>query len=357
MTNVTDLTNPIALRYSKEKDVIFITGSLVISILILATNTPVICLYCWKRRCLLKIQSNRLLLSLSICNFLSGIGIVFYTLRDLLPMFENPTTTLGYTYRIILDIYIAFLVMTNVMHLCGVTLDRYISLFYAFRYQCIVTKKSIKRYIIVAWVIPLIASSIQLSWLYKVIVGYLAEDDIKTIFHIEIWYSVVLFTIFFVIPFVLLAVAFFAMFLEIRRVVRSTPRHRLAGEMLKQRRVIFVFALMYLSFVFLAMPYFSLRLLVDVYFWTGKDIQFNRVVVQLAILLKYLTSIISPVLYTGTSREFTSLLNQVRRKFTNSISIDEFRYSYVQKHSSVNGKFNIVEDTGGNRLLIKCTNI
>ena len=186
---------------------------MIISIFMVAANTLVMCLYCWKGRRLLNIQSSRLLLSLSICDFLSGNGVIFSALNNLLPIFENPTTTLGYTYRIIVDIYIAFLVMTNVFMRYNFR-SIYISLFYALRYHCIITKKSIMRYIIAAWVIPLIASSIQLSWLYKVIVDYEDEDDIKYISDIEVWYSVVSFIIFLVIPLILLAAAFFAMFFE-----------------------------------------------------------------------------------------------------------------------------------------------
>ena len=358
MENATVSTTSITLQYSNS-DVIFISGSLIISIFMVAANTLVMCLYCWKGRRLLNIQSNRLLLSLSICDFLSGIGVIFSALNNLLPIFENPTTTLGYTYRIIVDIYIAFLVKTNVMHLCGITLDRYISLFYAFRYHCIVTKKSIKRYIIAAWLIPLIASSIQLSWLYKVIVGHEDEDDIKYISDIEVWYSVVSFIIFLAIPLILLAAAFFAMFFEIRRILRSTPPHHSEGlfeESVKQRRVIYVFGVMYLTFVILAMPYFYLRLLIDIYFWMGNEIFINKGVAHWTIILKQLTSIINPVLYTATCPELKSLLQQVRRKIAIGISQPVLRYSFCQSNISVKDEINTIDDTEG-ILLIKGTTI
>ena len=154
-------------------------------------------------------------------------------------------------------------------------------------------------------------------------VGYKDEDDIKYISDIEVWYSVVSLIIFLVIPLILLAAAFFPMFVEIRRIIRSTPPHHSEGlleESVKQRRVIYAFGVMYLALVILAMPYFYLRIVIDIYFWMWNEIFINKGVVQWTIIPKQLTSIIHPVLYMVTCPELISLLQQVRRNIAIWIS-------------------------------------
>ena len=98
-----------------------------------------------------------MLFSLATCDLLSALGLVgisvilFNMNMGLLP------------YRILLDVYETFLVKTLIFHLCGLTLDRYIGLFYALRYNAIVTAENVKRYIVVSWFVPFVASGVQVG--------------------------------------------------------------------------------------------------------------------------------------------------------------------------------------------------
>ena len=350
MENETLSTTSPTRKLPDKEQIIYIIVNLTISIIIFTINAFVICLYCWKRHILLKTSSNRLLFSLSVCDILTGIGVVLTILCNFFPDLETPSTAAGYAYRIILDVYMTFLVKTVVMHLCGITLDRYLALFCALRYRTIVTKKAIKRYIIASWCLPLIASTIQLSWLHMLISSNRNENDLETVFNVEIWYSIFSFIVFLTIPMILLASAFIAMFCEIRRVMRYTPRHhvgRSSQVSSRERRVIYSFALMYSAFVVLAMPYFSLRLWIDIHAWSGNKIKLSNGVVHSAVTFKYITSIVRPVLYTISSSELRLVMKHLLEE--NPLSIRSYTISLSRKYSSTKRKYG-----GGETVEIAC---
>ena len=67
-------------------------------------------------------------------------------------MFQKPTNE-SFKYRIMVDILMVFFVKATILHLFGLTVDRYISLFYALRYKALVTSKNLKTFIVLAWII------------------------------------------------------------------------------------------------------------------------------------------------------------------------------------------------------------
>ena len=98
----------------------------------------------------------------------------------------------------------AFTVKAIVIHLCGITLDRFISIFYALRYKAIVTVKNLHIFIALAWFISFFASIIQMSWLYEYVFFARIPENDNQIAKIETLYSVCVFVIFLVIPLILL---------------------------------------------------------------------------------------------------------------------------------------------------------
>ena len=285
---------------------------------IIAINLIVIYQYCWKRRNLLHTPSNRFLLSLSICDFLNGFSVILTAVTSVYPSLQHPSTTSAYVYRILVDVYTTFLVKTAVMHLCGIALDRYLMTYNALKYRTLVTQNSIKCSIVVVWSIPFFFSSIQFAWLYKVIEGSGPNNnDIKMVKNIEIWYSVVSFIIFLTAPLISLAVAYLAILLEIRRLIRCTPGgHSTTDSLPKQRRAIHIFCSMYLAFVVSAMPYFTLRLWIDIRSWINdSNISIvSKPMWEIITILKNLTSIANPILYSTAAR-FTveGLLDAIRK--------------------------------------------
>lgn len=243
---------------------------------------------------------------------------------------DDTTIIMTIQYRIIIDIITTFFVKTDVMHLCGITLDRYLSIFYALRYQTVVNSKTIRRYIITSWFLPLMTSSLQFTWLYPLLLPTDSDNSetMNELARIEIWYSLCSFILFLAIPMVLLAYAYVSMFREIRRLMLQLPGNHVVEMAPKQRRVITIFCTMYVTIVILALPYFTLRLYIDVRAWLALPINISRSIVYLAIVLQNLTSIVNPLLYTTSASDVKSLVREIAvisvrgiRKF----STDAFR--------------------------------
>ena len=170
-------------------------------------------------------------------------------------------------------------------------------------------------------------SYLQLTWLYKKMKtpeNCEPPDPVEEIFRIEFLFSLISFVVFLALPTILLAVIFFRMIVEIQRIVARTPGrtlHGCAGRpsgasklLAGERRSTYIYSLMYLSFVVLAMPYYALRLKNDIEIFMKMKIIHMPVspfVSRLVVSLKYSTSIIRPALYAFSSVELRTAAAQL----------------------------------------------
>ena len=282
---------------------------MLISAISILSNVAVLYLYYSKLTALLKKPSNRLLISMAVCDLFTSLGLILTTINFVM-------ADINISYRILVDIYEDYFVKCLVFHLCGLALDRYIALFFALRYQAIVTNKNVTRYIAIAWILPFISSGLQFAWLYNNIAGETVtkQADIK-ISRLDFWYSLISFVIFLALPMIYLAIAFIAMAVEIRRIVRNTPGRTLRQESGKcDSHSTYVFSAMYVSFLLLAMPYYSLRLRNDLHGYQNsacRDMH-TSLVCRFVVGVKYLTSVVRPILYVFTSFEIHSCLSPHR---------------------------------------------
>ena len=219
-----------------------------------------------------------------------------------------------------MDIYEAFLVKTLLFHLCGLTLDRYVALFFALRYETIATHTNVRRFVVISWIAPFIASAVQLTWLHKVMSessSGLTVELICSITIIDFWFSLTSFLLFLALPMILLAIAFMSMLIEILRIIRSTPgADRLGRVSSKEKRAIYMFSLMYVTFLLLAMPYYTVRLGIDIHHYRYGVVPkiLSPTMMRAVVGLKYSTSIIRPLLYGRTSSELRRVSRKLRYK-------------------------------------------
>lgn len=299
--------------YEEEEDgKVFLTINTILSILIILVNSFVAFLFFYKKALLGK-PSNKLLLSLSICDLLSGVAVVMHIVIATSPIFETECHSC-FIFRIFTDIFTTFLVKTSVAHLCMITADRFLSLFFALRYRDLVTRSAINRFVIGGWVIPFVSATVQLTYVYPYFFKFpeeLATAELEYISKIEVWYSVASFVVFMLIPFLLNGIAFISMFLEIRKLLLKTPSRRLQGATgvsSQQRRVIYIFGLMYLCFTTLVLPYFTLRLILDMQSYNKThELDVPPIIFDIFYTCKISTSLCNPILYSALNREFRSI--------------------------------------------------
>ena len=291
--NVTNSTGPTLLAANE-----LFVPKVIIILLILITNVFMFYLVFNNKNTLIQAPSNLLIISLSVSHFLAGLVLLGKTLLK-----SQVHRTKSAKYRIIMEILMTFCVKATLLHLCGITFDRSISLFYALRYNAIVTKKKLTSYIIFTWLIAFLASAVQLFWLYDYIFLERVPRNEKMVMEIEKWYSVIVFVIVSGLILVL-GVLFTLMFMEVRKILFrhqeiSGERNLTRYNCMKQRGVLYMFGLMHLLFTLTVMPYFTVRLVFDL-----KLYHIPKVMYTVMGLLKETVNFLNPLLYITRNHDF-----------------------------------------------------
>ena len=291
--NITNSSGPTLLAVNEV-----LAAQVIIILLILIPNIFVFLVFFNNKNTFIQTPSNRLIISLFVSNFLAGLVLFGKTLLQFQIRRINTTK-----YYIITDILMTFCVKAALLNLCGITLDRFISLFYALRYKAIVTEKKLNGYITFTWIIAFIASAVQLFWLYDYVFFERTPSNEKMIMEIEKWYSVAVFVTVSTLTLVL-GVLFILMFMEIRKILfrhqeLSGNRILTRYNCMKQRGALYKFGLMFLLFTFTIMPYFTVRLVLDL-----KLYKIPKVMFTIMGLLKETVNFLNPSLYITRNSDF-----------------------------------------------------
>ena len=140
---------------------------------------------------------------------------------------------------------------------------------------------------------------------------FYSDEELCSITLIDFWFSLTSFLLFLALPMVLLALVFGMMLAEIQRIVRSTPGLESFGRVSSnERRAIYMFSLMYLTFLLLAMPYYTIRLWLDIhhYLYQREPGGISASLMRVVVALKYFTSVIRPLFYGFTSSEIRMVI-------------------------------------------------
>lgn len=100
----------------------------------------------------LRTMTNYLVLSLSISDLMVAVVFVPVYIID------------HYVKTVIAGYFVAFVLLTTVFNLCGVTYERYIALTRPFRYRAIINNQNVTVIISISWILPLILSLLPLAW-------------------------------------------------------------------------------------------------------------------------------------------------------------------------------------------------
>ena len=338
-TNVTNSTVP-----GSSADKKLLVAQIIVGLLILSTNIFIFYVFFNNKNLLKQTTSNRLILSLSVSHFLAGL--VFLGKVIITPLLHFPVFKIeNYKYGIMVDILMTFCVKAILLHLCGITFDRFISLFHALRYKAIVTVKKVNAYITLVWVTAFLASAIQFFWLYDYVFLEKMPRNEKMVMEIEKWYSVTVFVIVFTLILVL-GVIFTLMFMEIRKILFrhqgiSAKKNLTRYNCKTQRRALYTFGLMYLLFTLTTMPYFTVRLIFDLKLWKIPTAMFT-----IMGLFKETVAFLNPILYIIRNYEF--------RLASTKICLSH-RKSYKDKSEFGHENSNLLKVSGGNTVSVKLT--
>ena len=275
---------------------------------IILANALVLCVFRWDRKLLKRTPANNLLLSLAVNDLMTGLA----SLLQILPYLKREMFVPEYVLRqflIALDMSITFLSVNSVIHLCLLAAERYLSIFYALQFKGLVTTRRVRYSIISAWALSCIIGIVQVTWIWPHLQRNPSPAEVgMKIRKIDSYYSSVVTIAFGLLPVILLAFAYVRMFLMCKRLIREAPDNLLARKKTvnKELKILFMYFIMYLVFIILCVPFFSIRLAVDIHSMLRSKVEMKipTQLVETFVLARFLTSGINPFIYTLYKQDF-----------------------------------------------------
>ena len=296
---------------------VFTVMNAAIALLALSLNALVITVF-MRQKLLLRSVSNRILLSQSIGDFLTGTVLALHV--TLLETLEVHTCL-----RVVSEVITTLLVNAAVLNMLGIAIDRYIGTFYALRYKDIMTKQRTRNLILVIWLLSALFSSMQFLWLYQVMDG-MTQNENRTIALIEAGYSATSIALFMVVPAIVLFFLFPRIFLEIRRILYNTPRLSNCSQtyFYQQFRICNLFMIMFFTFACLSVPYYAIRILLDLQ-QLGVNVKFDlgRTVREIVYVMKNLSTVSNPLVYVMCNKIFRAAMWKEFEKLSVRIHLDQ----------------------------------
>ena len=321
--------------------VIALTLNSIVCIVILVANACVLVLLCIRPR-LLTSMSNRILLSLTVADFGTGIVMGIHILSQFDKDLAYPRDSLSFVYRVLLDIVTASLELVAINNLCLVIFERYVCLLHPYHVTEIISKRRIRIGVALTWIVSFIVPSIQLIWLHRIFDGVISKKDEEIITKAELAYSAVSVVIFVVIPIFTVSFAFFKMSCAIKQLPSNSSNSKRKAD----RKVLLVFAAMFLLFIAFCVPYFIVRLLVDLGVFSPIHRQLRNRLLDTVYSIKHVTPLADPFIYTFYKPDFRAECRRASKNFSGVL-----RSSLSRSQSKSYDQTNSGRSSDGGRLL------
>lgn len=302
------------------------TFPIVIGILIIAVNCWVIGLVATRRY--LRTATNYILTSLAVSDLCTGAISI--------PLFLSCNIIQESDVCVADMVIIIFISVSTVLHILAMTIDRYICIIYALRYQTWVTKRRAFHVIALIWLIAMFMALIQLAWIDVNVDVYDTQDaDVEKIIIIYDIFRIVAFV---GLPVVFMAFTYARILYEVHRQTKNILQHNTPGwqetrqSTRQEWKVATVFLAMLVIFIVCWVPYYLLRLeqiLGDAFF----QLHLSDLAVILIYWLRLCTSLINPCLYILGKPDFrkaTCLGRRKQRQYNSDLT-----RSSIMKSSSV----------------------
>ena len=259
------------------------------------------------RRKALRTTSNYLLLSLAICDFLTGtINIPYFILFSFQVV---PLANFNYGMYLLHTL----MAVSAAYHILAITAEKYLAVIRPLRHY-LVTKKTVWKILGGIWITSAFIAVIPMSW---------KDSQSRLIWYIV--HATLCIFLVFLVPYTFMIYAFTAMFKVIAKRKRPSitrKSSRLQRKNISDQKCVLVFALMAAIFAVCWLPYFSLTLATYVTYLTSGSLALIKPVSEVFVIIRYMTSITNPLLYTFFKRDFRlALLNRPLNRGSTSIPL------------------------------------
>ncbi|XP_066935776.1 D(5)-like dopamine receptor [Clytia hemisphaerica] len=294
-------------------DLIAITApSTVITALIIIINTFVLALFLSKAK-LRKSTTNKILLSLVVSDLSTGVILLLHILASVIPTFAIAQTPATRSVRICLDIMTSWIQLVTMGNLALIIFERFITLIHPYKLEMLLGRKRITLAIQTIWGISLLIPCIQLFWVYPYMYRTPTHAEDEQTAYIDSVFSALTIFIFVLIP----MTAFFIIFIRMFREIQRFPTIELFNKKQEERRVLKIFAVMYLFFAMFSLPYFLVRLLMDLQ--EAGHYKVTYLTYFIVTLMKSVPPLLNPFVYVLNKPDFIRELRHKKDTLTNAL--------------------------------------
>ena len=274
-----------------------ISEVLPIAIVIVLTNSLVF--YLFAKRKSLRTPTNCLLLSLSLCDFMTGFMAIPLFIIMVIGVLDINLAALV-QFRLFVVTFNNTLAISAAYHILLITLERYFAIMKPFVHRQL-TKKSMMKIALVVWLTSVVIGYMPYAWSWKRFTDRISYQKI------QFGYITFCLTFVFLVPCILIVVSQVRMFKIIAERGRCALTRRGTSQQRarQDKKCLIIFALM--AFIYLAcwLPWFVLSLCFSL--WFPKSQETIAILDDLAKvfgIFRFVTSVVNPVLYTFFKRDF-----------------------------------------------------
>lgn len=287
------------------------------SVAIMLANSFVFALFAKKN--FLRTPANYLLLSLALCDFFTGCVNI-------------PLAILAFTqavpYAKLSDVFYLVTVLHNFTavatgyHILVITLERY--LVFAWENRRPVSKNAILKVLAVVWGASAIIAIVPFFWKSE----FYANKPKASILQTS--HAVFCLAAVFLLPYTFIIYAHAVMFIAIKKARRQMQSTQIGSEPIKagcsegEKRCLVIFVLMGTLYLVCWLPWFTLALIFSLDDQSNES-GIRKTVSHVFALVRYMTSVLNPVLYTFFKRDFYTAFKQVilRRTLEERVSFSD----------------------------------
>eukprot|EP00112_Aurelia_sp_Birch-Aquarium-sp1_P001926 Seg1211.3 transcript_id=Seg1211.3/GoldUCD/mRNA.D3Y31 product="Rhodopsin GQ-coupled" protein_id=Seg1211.3/GoldUCD/D3Y31 len=325
--NVTDKSNQrISTAFTKSEYALI---AIAVSIIIL--NTYVASLFARKRK--LRRNSSLFLLSLTLADLFTGVITVPLLIASTpLQSLGFEETKLVYIFGDIMTVFSASLI---ILSLCAITADRYARLCHPIKHMTMIHRTRVITLFLVIWISALLYSMIPFAWLHNILMTKPRTSAYAMVDNHDLNYSVASAFIF-AIPTIGLTIAFTSMFYAIHKLGQNERKRSLDSKQeyryrKRERKAVIIFSLMFVVFLICWAPWIILRPIFDKF--PAVYLSFPPIVPNILMLIRFLSSIVNPLLYTMHEYEFRRAFHDDRSRFLSFVKCNK----YNPRHGSFSG--------------------
>lgn len=279
-----------------------------IAAVIVITNSVVLFLFIQKKS--LRTVSNYPLFSLAICDFVCG----FLVIPLFIVSFSGLITShsIGFYVGFLLTVLHNFIAILSVFHIVVLTAERYLAIKFPLKHR-VLGRNYMRKMLVGGWICSLLVCCIPFTWVDKIYPVFQTES-----LKLLLGFTISCLVLFLVLPYIFLIYAFTTMFKVINRSLaksfstKSAVHFRKRIDMNGERKCLLLFVIMAFVFLLCWLPWYVTFLLVQL------DQKFElstlEILSKVALIIRYLTSIINPLLYTFIKKDFRCALKNICKK-------------------------------------------